>query len=297
MEACAAPDKLDTSDVFFVVLDLCPRLSLRALPCSTDSDHDNSSFSGFGDSTGYAPWWGGLLLASWLAHAPCELLSGRSVIELGCGSAALPGAVASLRGAARVLATDRSPSNASSAGSVLACNGLLPDAAEAQCLGWESVNDGDPQASSWDVVLFADVLYIEGAAATLAKAIGLLLREGGVVLGTVGLHRWCSHEVFFEMRQHGFRVEELSVAAPVRASAAEASERLRAANRSEMGGSMGLEAGRNECMLLRWERIEPASSESMQGDADKADELHDAFLHLSSTQQHEEPCECWVPCE
>lgn len=208
------------------------------------------------------------MLASWLAHEPRELLQGRRVIELGCGSTALPSVVASKRGSAVVRATDRSQANVRAARAVLACNGAVSEECDARPLAFEDTL-ALKGLGSWDVVLFADVLYQSGTAAPLSQAVAQLLRPGGTVVGTVGVHRTGSWEIFAEMRRQGFRVSELEVSEPVCASALQSAECLRRANRCDAAGSMGLDPARcnsNECKMLRWVRTgqtEPDTSEAL----------------------------------
>jgi len=265
----AAPRSAEPSEPQPVMLSLRPGLTLRALrsaaPVGTDGQ---SAASCAGDATGYCPWWGGLLLASWLAHEPRELLQGRRVIELGCGSTALPSVVASKRGSAVVRATDRSQANVRAARAVLACNGAVSEECDARPLAFEDTL-ALKGLGSWDVVLFADVLYQSGTAAPLSQAVAQLLRPGGTVVGTVGVHRTGSWEIFAEMRRQGFRVSELEVSEPVCASALQSAECLRRANRCDAAGSMGLDPARcnsNECKMLRWVRTgqtEPDTSEAL----------------------------------
>lgn len=103
----------------------------------------------------FLPYWADLwpsavALARAVAARP---LSGRRVLELGCGLG-LPSLAAALAGA-RVLATDWSPDAVAFAAANAARNGL---AVETQVCAWsqpEEIVDRAP----WDLVLAADVLY------------------------------------------------------------------------------------------------------------------------------------------
>lgn len=298
--ACSRSAELPV-EVSAVLLSFTPDVQVRALPAGTSADDEESEseFTGFGDATGYSPWWGGLLLAAWMAHATGELLCGRRVIELGCGSAAMPSTVASSRGAAVVRATDRSPSNVRAARRVLACNrGVSSPACSAQPFAWEDGVD-QSDAGTWDVVLFADVLYIEGMAVVLAGAISRLLRPGGTVLGTIALHRNGSSEIFAEMQRGGFIAQELPLEGPVRAAAASASGRLRAVSRSTPGADFGLEGPSNECKLVRWVRAGTcADTGPDMAEVLRQQVLHQQVLHARrEVAQERSACDEWMPTE
>lgn len=245
-----------------ICLHLSPRLHLRLAERATIDE-------GFWqDSTGMQPWWGGILLATWLAHEPSDLFQGRSIIELGCGSYALPSAVASLSGAAMTLATDGSQSNVCTASSMLACNAAVLQCS-ARRFTWED-SAAKGELGLWDMVLFADVLYRKGAAAQLATAISSLLRLGGGVIGAVGLHREGSSEIFTEMRLRGFAAREIPLCSPVLFAASEASSCVTAGTMFHWLGSASwsTNASRNECKLIRWSRFnEPGKIEHDMSEA------------------------------
>lgn len=279
-----------SDNAFTVLLTFSPHMQLRALPAGAEDGDEHGVVNCFGDSTGCSTWWGALLLAAWMAQAPAELFHGRTVIELGCGSAAMPSIMALQRGASVVRATDRSPSNVRAARCAFTCNRALPPSYSAQPFAFEDDVE-QAEASTWDVVLFADVLYIEGVSASLAGAISRLLRPGGTVLGAVGLHRGGSWEIFGEMQRSGFVAREITVLAPVRASAANVSDQLRAVSRAIPGAAMGLEGVSNECMLVSWVR---AGACARVG-PDMAEALHQQVLH--ARKKEASACEEWVPTE
>eukprot|EP00411_Alexandrium_monilatum_P030474 CAMPEP_0175371750 /NCGR_PEP_ID=MMETSP0095-20121207/21877_1 /TAXON_ID=311494 /ORGANISM="Alexandrium monilatum, Strain CCMP3105" /LENGTH=317 /DNA_ID=CAMNT_0016669925 /DNA_START=54 /DNA_END=1008 /DNA_ORIENTATION=+ len=273
-----------------VLLNLHPGVSIHVLRTGDSVGDAADVFSGVGDSTGHCPWPAVLLnLHPGVCGGAGGPLHWPQVMELGCGSAALPSVVASVRGAAAVCATDRSPGNLRAARSVLARNGAPAESCSARRLAWE---DGVAQtdALSWDVVLFADVLYVKGMAATLAKTVAALLRPGGTVLGAVAVHRTESVEIFKEMQRHGLSVQEVELPDVVQSSAAEAAERLREANRCNPFGSMGLSGDRNGCKLLRWTR------QGQEAGADMAEALEQEVLHAPPVCE-EQACQGWQPTE
>jgi len=239
-----------------------------------------------GDSTGTCPWWGGMMLAAWIAHEPSDAFHGRRIVELGCGSAAMPSVAASTRGATMILATDGCPLNVSAARAVLARSG-------AQCsvrrFAWQ---DGiaNMDAGSWDVVLFADVVYKEEAAALLAGIITLLLRPHGVVIGTVGLHRTGSSKIFGEMRLHGFSAEEVPISETALGCVQDASQRLLAFHERAPEGTMGSMAGStNTCKLVRWAKHEQIGH-------DMTETLYQQVLH-PPPREHAQVSSGWVSSE
>merc|ERR1740123_1589635 len=237
-----------------IIVNLGPGVSIHAFSHAVRSGLSDASPSG-GDSTGTTPWYGGLLLAAWLAHEPQELFSHRRVIELGCGSAAMPSVAWRLRsggvGGEEVVATDTSVTCVRSARLVLEGSGVSSPSCTARCLAWED-DLADADLNAWGVILFADVLYKEFAAPLLAAAVSRLLWPGGVVLGTVGLHRSGSWKIFYAMRDRGFIAEEVEISDIVQNFALQASVRLlqtHERNEATMGSMSG---PRNACKLVRW---------------------------------------------
>ncbi|CAE8704293.1 unnamed protein product, partial [Polarella glacialis] len=134
-----------------VLLDFGPDVKIHAFSQEVRRNTGNGKASASVlDSTGTFPWYGGLLLASWIATLePPEVCQGRSVIELGCGSAAFPSAAISMRGAAVTRATDGCAHSVRSAGAVLAYN----DASVGSTARYFAWQDGvaEDEVRSWDI--------------------------------------------------------------------------------------------------------------------------------------------------
>jgi predicted nicotinamide N-methyase len=117
-------------------------------------------------------WPSGLELARAVSRGPA--LEGARVLELGCGLG-LPSLAAAARGAT-VLATDASTDAVVFAAHNLALNGLTGDVAVASFTDAVSaLADGGP----WDLVLAADVLYLQANVEALLRALPRLLDGGG----------------------------------------------------------------------------------------------------------------------
>lgn len=233
------------------------------------------------DSTGACPWWGGVLLASWISHEPPNFFSKDHVIELGCGSAAMPSAAASQRGAKSTLATDGCPINAHAAGQVLESS-AASEKCTWRCLAWQDCLD-EADRGSWDFVLFADVLYKEEGASMLVSAISSLLRPGGTVIGAVGLHRVGSKKIFEAMQEQGFKAHDVPVNDEVMQDALNACGLLR----GSQGTMDSTSISNNECRLVRWVRHESSP--------DMADAIYQEFLHPA--RQVDDRADEWVPTE
>ncbi|CAE8683040.1 unnamed protein product, partial [Polarella glacialis] len=139
-----------------------------------------------------------------------EFLGGRSVLELGCGVAPLPIAVAASRGAGECQATDYSESIVGFAEANLALNGI--DRVVSAVLDWEKVVSAAASGAvvrKWDVVLFADTVYTEEMGTLLAECIDAVLAPEGQVLGALPPLRVGTAEFVLMMRKHGFAAEEL----------------------------------------------------------------------------------------
>jgi len=113
------------------------------------------------------PWPSGLALAHAVTRGPS--LEGRRVLELGCGLG-LPSIAAARRGA-QVLATDVSTDAVVYTAHNLALNELTGDVAVAR---WT-----DPIGGPWDLVLAADVLYLQANVESLLRALPKLVAPGG----------------------------------------------------------------------------------------------------------------------
>ena len=125
------------------------------------------------------PWWArawpsGRALAAALFAGPA--LTGRRVIELGCGLA-LPSIVAARRGA-DVLATDGAPDAVAFAAHALALNGVLGEVAQAD---WAEHGDVLAARGPFDLVLAADVLYTRPNVETALGLLPRLLAPGGEI--------------------------------------------------------------------------------------------------------------------
>jgi predicted nicotinamide N-methyase len=114
-------------------------------------------------------WPSGRALAAAVAAGPS--LAGRRVLELGCGLG-LP-SVAAARAGASVLATDASSDAVVFAAHNLALNELSGDAAVA---AWADAGGALVDGGPWDLVLAADVLYLNANVESLLR---LLPRLGG----------------------------------------------------------------------------------------------------------------------
>lgn len=254
-----------------------------------------SASTSFGrDSTGSRPWWGGLLLASWIVNESPDFFEGLDIYELGCGSFALPSIVACIQGA-RVVATDGCQNHVHQVCSTLKSNGPRLRACSSRHFAWEDgVASSDQKV--WDIVLFADVLYHCGAAALLAQTVASLIRPGGMVFGTVGLHRTASSEIFAEMLDHNFVAEEIPISDSVLSAALDASICL---NKASMFDSVcssveSTDFPRNECMLVRWvERIDAVLAGS-----DISETLRQRVLNAPyAANDHSQKSTTWVPTE
>lgn len=271
-----------------MLLDFGRGLSIHAFAKNIGTVSDDSAPQFMQDSTGACPWWGGLLLASWIAHEPHDRFHTRRVIELGCGSAAMPSAAASQRGAEFTLATDGCPSNVHAAGHVL--DRGARKGCGARCLAWQdTVSDAD--RGTWDVVLFADVVYKEDAAGMLVGAVLPLLRPGGMVIGSVGLHRHGSKNIFEAMQGQGFRAQEIQVDRAVLDTAHAASRQLRMSNRMDVMDSLAL--SNNECKIVCWTLHDDASKGFASHDM--TDTLYQEFL--CPTRVAAAADEGWIPTE
>lgn len=277
-----------------VPLVLGPGVQVSVLEDTFHTSAGDGTASGFGgDATGTSPWWGGLLLAAWIAHEPRSAFQGCSVIELGCGSSPLPIAAAALRGASPALATDGCPSAVRAARSVLARNCSIVQSCSTRRLAWE---DGvaNSDVESWGVVLFADVLYIPGSAELLARTIVPLLQHGGQVIGAVGLHRMGASDIFKAMRSHGFIAQEIPVFEPVLSSALEAAVALQKANPHDLKGDHG--PAEERCKLVRWVQLRHQQPE--QAKADMTDVLHGQAVDALYAQEAKlQMCSSWIPDE
>jgi predicted nicotinamide N-methyase len=173
-----------------------------ALPESADSLIDEERF----ERDEFMPYWAelwpsGLALAQHVAGLD---LTGRRVLELGCGLA-LPSLVAALVGA-EVLATDWAPEALELVAANAAANGLdVPTA----LLDW-----GTPPpagVSGFDTVLAADVLYEERNAVPLLAVLAAVTSAAGTAL-IADPGRRHAPAFFDRARADGWSVEHRSAA-------------------------------------------------------------------------------------
>jgi len=232
------------------------RLVSRRASCYY-GDNRTSNFQQ--DSTGVFPWWGGIILASWLStKASKELLLNKKCIELGCGAYALPSLVAGARGAC-VSATDGCDVSLNVVRRCLAINVFANPDPEVRCLSWtDSLTSAD--SKQWDVVLFADVLYKTGSADILAHIVDELLvdKDHGLVVGTMGLRRGggASLDIFEAMRKRGFVARGLEIDEEVVQHAQAAAVKLDQESSFDTMGSTNwsTDLKRNECRMVQWTR-------------------------------------------
>jgi predicted nicotinamide N-methyase len=125
-----------------------------------------------------APYWAiawpsGLALADSLGDRD---LSGKRVLELGCGLA-IPSLVAARRGAS-VVATDGSPDAVVFAAHNLALNDLEGEVAQVDWRDGDTLIEGAP----WDLVLASDVLYLRHNVEALLRLVPELIGGSGEAL-------------------------------------------------------------------------------------------------------------------
>jgi len=120
------------------------------------------------------PWPSGVALAAALADAPPP--AGSRVLELGCGLA-LP-SIAAARGGAHVLATDGATDAVAFAAHSLALN---ESGGEVAHVDWTTHADALVERGPWDVVLAADVLYLQAGVEAALRLLPRLVAAGGEV--------------------------------------------------------------------------------------------------------------------
>lgn len=140
-------------------------------------------------TTGAAVWTAGVSLASLLAREP-ELVKGKRILELGCGTG-LCGIVAARLGAREVTLTDGNSDLLERVESNIAANlPNVPSSVDVRVrqLPWGEFVDSDLRGA-YDVVLASDVLYQSSAWRPLAACIKELLRpKQGILLLTEAGH-------------------------------------------------------------------------------------------------------------
>ena len=186
--------------------------------------------AGLASSLSTVMWDAGYALARHLDAVDASELDGARVVELGAGLG-LPSIVASLRGAARAIATDGDPQclpllleNAQQAGAATVRAHPLDWANAREAL---SLNDG----RLFDLVLAADVVYAGNAGAwrPLLNALAALAAPGATVLLAQTIRTGGAAEAFLRLaRRRRFEVETLDDA--VDASGKVQVHRLRSPN-------------------------------------------------------------------
>ncbi len=135
--------------------------------------HDEVVDGNHAAATAATPWDGGVVLAAYAATRP-ELFRGKSVVELGCGAAALPGLAAALLGASVVLTDvdEAMPVVRRRVDSV-----AVPNVTVA-ALDWR----GGVGGLTADVVLAADVVWLADLVEPFVGCAAVLLADGGRLL-------------------------------------------------------------------------------------------------------------------
>jgi predicted nicotinamide N-methyase len=114
-------------------------------------------------------------LAEYLAQLPHDAVSGKSLLELGCGLA-IPSMVASMRGA-RVVATDFHPIVPQFLNSNIRLNKIIN--LEYQVVNWEKER---PDLGQFDWVVGSDILYERRYPKSLAETIRSQMKPGATVI-------------------------------------------------------------------------------------------------------------------
>eukprot|EP00928_Gymnodinium_smaydae_P020843 TRINITY_DN18060_c0_g1_i1.p1 TRINITY_DN18060_c0_g1~~TRINITY_DN18060_c0_g1_i1.p1 ORF type:complete len:371 (-),score=68.42 TRINITY_DN18060_c0_g1_i1:355-1467(-) len=180
-----------------------------------------------GGGTGRTLWPSCFLLVEWLlgccAHGSetvvgsCSL-KGKSVLELGCGMAALPSVAALLAGARRVVASDGVSGVVSWLRQNLDSNGLSK--VETRVLDWQHPPPADLRPRRFDVVLFSDAVYTQRGGLFLADALQKYTKRGGVVIGAAPGNRGGPWDDFVsDLTWRDFTAEDVQVPDDIRARA------------------------------------------------------------------------------
>ena len=121
------------------------------------------------------PWPSGIALAEVVSVAPPAPRT--AVLEIGCGLG-LP-SLAAARAGAFVLATDGSPEAVAFAAHSLALNEVE---GEVGLVDWATQGDVLAARGSWDLVLAADVLYLQANVELALRLLPRLVTRDGVIL-------------------------------------------------------------------------------------------------------------------
>jgi len=159
-------------------LDECMMLSHRVIwrsamepPLLLRQTMDRDSFFGQSQSTGFAVWSGGIVLASAMEHLGPNYWHGKTVLELGCGTAV--GAITAAKlGAASVIATDSDAEALSLAAANARAN--LKQGPERAAFSTAVLQWGRPIPEVLlrpDIVIGADITYVRDAWPALAQTL------------------------------------------------------------------------------------------------------------------------------
>ncbi len=180
---------------------MCMNLPSRSITLQSNRETINI-LQGSGDGqgisgrTGVALWNSGLLLTRMLdsiAQQEPDYFNGKTVLELGCGTA-LAAIAASKLGAQNVIATDGNEEVISLAKQNLERNDILPEGTntesstqklrgqgEAQYLKWGSLDAADFYDSA-DIVIGSDLTYNSGSWSFLAETFEAVLKPNGIII-------------------------------------------------------------------------------------------------------------------
>ncbi|XP_030533491.1 EEF1A lysine methyltransferase 3-like [Rhodamnia argentea] len=160
--------------------------------------------------TGSWLWNSSLVLSDWLvteAHLHLFPLNGKNVIELGAGSAGLPGLTAARLGASRVFLTDVAPILPGLRRNVEA-NGA-GEQVEVRELAWGSEESARGIGEEFDVVLMSDVFFGAEEARELGKTLRGLCGERTRVWAASEVRDWTGFWLE-ELGREGFGAVELA---------------------------------------------------------------------------------------
>ncbi|XP_072968730.1 uncharacterized protein [Typha angustifolia] len=190
-----------------------PVISLTVGGAVLSFEQSNSSFH-----VGTSVWPSSLVLVKfverWLPNnSPTpnpysHLLSfpGKRAVELGSGCG--PAGIGLLRLGLDVVLTDVSPVLPALRRNIKRNRPLLPRSPKHALLYWNNPSQIRSVNPPFDIVVAADVVYMEDSAAQLVDAMDALLAPDGVVLLGYQLRSPEAHQVFWEMCRRVFRVIE-----------------------------------------------------------------------------------------